>query len=226
MKSHITIFFRIFLQVVLYTIIPAVIYILIISVLHAFGIAVFSQSVEMLVIDGITLIVTFVLFNYYSSSVRRLVLRTHLQIKKLLLLVPISLFSRIPLAVIVIILYLFFGEAVTQTLDKSIEYQWAVFDGSTFGTTCIGFLSFVVIGPLHEELIYRGVIQRTLQSQYSGRISIIVASVFFGVSHIQPGLIVSSFVLGLFLGYVFHKWHNLWYAIILHMLINLQPFIM
>ncbi len=226
MKKHLSTLFQIISQFLIYTIVPGIFYLIGIGVLGLFGIGQISESVTTLVIDYLTLIVAFLAFRYYSADVWNGVFKANIQAKKIFQLIPLSLLTRAPLVVVVIILYLIFGDTITETLDAGVEYQWSVFDGSTLLSSTIGFMSFVIVGPIHEELLYRGVIQRFLRTKYSGRVSILISSIIFGLAHIHPGLILSSFVLGLFLGYIYHKWDNLWYAIILHMLINLQPFLL
>jgi len=224
MHKQFSIFLRILGQFLIYTIIPGVIYLIGLGVLSIFGRGDVSESVATLAIDFLTLIIAVLAFRYYSPDVRNIVFKAKIQVKKIIQLIPLSFLTRAPLVIIVVILYLIFGDTITETLDAGVEYQWSVFDGSTLLSSSIGFLSFVIVGPIHEELLYRGVIQRYLRTKYSIRTSIIVSSIIFGLAHIHPGLILSSFVLGLFLGYIYHKWDNLWYAVILHMLINLQPF--
>jgi len=226
MNKHLTVFLRILGQFLVYTIIPGILYLIIAGILSGLGVIEISEPVATLVIDYLTLIVALLAFGYYSPDVWNIVFKAKLQVKKMIQLIPLSLLIRAPLVIIVIILYFIFGDTITKTLDAGVEYQWSVFDGSTLLSTSIGFMSFVIVGPIHEELLYRGVIQRFLGTKYSARSSIIVSSIIFGLAHIHPGLILSSFVLGLFLGYIYHKWDNLWYSIILHMLINLQPFIL
>jgi len=226
MHKQFSIFLRILGQFLIYTIIPGVLYLIGVGILSIFGYSEISESVTTLVIDYLTLNIAFIAFRYYSVDVWNEVFKAKIQAKKVLQLIPLSLLTRAPLVVVVIILYLIFGDMITEALDAGVEYQWSVFDGSTLLSSSIGFVSFVIVGPMHEELLYRGVIQRFLRTKYSIRTSIIVSSIIFGLAHIHPGLILSSFVLGLFLGYIYYKWDNLWYAIILHMLINLQPFLL
>ena len=226
MNMHVRIFISIVGKIVLYTIIPAILYGIILGTASFFGVKNFSDPVTTLFIDYLTLLTALLVFGYYSPDVWNAVFSAKIQIKKVLSLVPLSLLTRLPLLIVVVILYVFVGDKITQELDASVEFQWSVFDGSTFTTAAMGFLSFVIVGPIHEELLYRGVIQRLLGRTYSPRTSILYASFLFALMHIHPGLILSSFFLGLFLGYVYHKWNNLWYAIILHMLINIQPFIL
>lgn len=226
MITHLKIFLSIVGKVALYTIIPGIFYGIIVVIASLFEMQYFSDSATTLIIDYLTLLTVILVFRYYSPDVWNAVFHAKNQLKKFLQLIPISLLTRIPLLIAVIILYLFIGDRITQELEAGVEFQWSVFDKTTFTTAMMGFLSFVIIGPIHEELFYRGIIQRYLGKKYSARTSIIYASTIFAIIHIHPGLIFSSFFLGLFIGYIYHKWDNLWYSIFLHMLINLQPFIL
>lgn len=226
MKNHVRTLLVVLGQIFIYTFVPGVLYVSGLGILSVFSVRDLPESVTTLVIDYLTLLVAFLAFRYYSPDVWNVVFNAKIHVKKILQLIPISFLTRVPLVIVVIILYVVFGDTVTNMLDEGVEYQWSVFDGTTYVSTMIGFMSFVIVGPIHEELLYRGVIQRFLRSKYSVRTSIIVSSTVFALAHIHPGLILSSFVLGLFLGYIYHKWDNLWYAIILHMLINLQPFLL
>jgi len=225
MKKHLKIFLSILGKVLLVSIIPAVFYGVFYGVAYLLGANKYSSAIETFVLDIFTLLFIFLFFKYYLLEVQKSVIKGTLSIKRFVRLIPISLLVRLPLVVTIVILYIFFGDVVTETFDKGIEFQWSVFDDSSWWTVSLGFLSFVIIGPIHEELFFRGVIQRYLGSKYSTRSSLIYSSIVFALVHIEPSLIISTFFLGIALGYIFQKWNNIWYAIALHMLINLQPFI-
>ncbi|HEU4797290.1 MAG TPA: type II CAAX endopeptidase family protein, partial [bacterium] len=55
----------------------------------------------------------------------------------------------------------------------------------------------VILAPIAEELLFRGVILRGLLSHYTTRKAILVSSVLFGVSHVNPVLIAAATVLGM-----------------------------
>jgi len=225
MKQHLKIFFSILGKVLLVLIIPAFFYGVFYGVAYLLGAKEYSSSIETFVLDIFTLLFIFLFFKYYLPEVQKAVTKGALSVKLFIKLIPISLLVRLPLVVIIVILYIFFGDVVNEVFDKGIEFQWSVFDDSSWWTVLLGFSSFVIIGPIHEELFFRGVIQRYLASKYSTRSSLIYTSIVFALVHIEPSLIISTFFLGIALGYISQKWNNIWYAIVLHMLINLQPFI-
>lgn len=93
--------------------------------------------------------------------------------------------------------------------------------------TILALISIVIIAPIVEEFLFRGVLQTYLKRRMSPKTAIIVASLCFGLFHFSPGqgfgnisLIVSLFVFGTFLGYVYEKQGSLYASIGLHLAFN------
>ena len=81
------------------------------------------------------------------------------------------------------------------------------------------FLYAGILAPITEEILFRGLVLRTLQP-YGKKFAILTSAVFFGIFH---GNIVQSpfaFAVGLVLGYVAVEYSISW-AILLHMINNL-----
>ncbi len=80
------------------------------------------------------------------------------------------------------------------------------------------FLYSSFVGPIVEELIYRGFVMRSLE-KYGKAFAIVVSSVFFGVMH--QNLVQSVFAIfaGLVLGYVAMNYSLKW-SILLHIVNN------
>lgn len=78
----------------------------------------------------------------------------------------------------------------------------------------------VVLGPLFEELLFRGLILRTLD-QYHRGFAILISSLLFGMLHmnLQQGIV--TFAIGCVLAYVSLKYDSLWLPIGMHMINNL-----
>lgn len=81
-------------------------------------------------------------------------------------------------------------------------------------------LSLIVLAPLFEELLCRGVVLGSLRARYGVTIAWLVSALFFGVLHLQPVQVVSATVVGLILGYVYLSTDSLWSSMILHALNN------
>ena len=85
--------------------------------------------------------------------------------------------------------------------------------------------SAVVIGPLFEELLFRGLIQTTLRSflfEAGNRawLAIAFSSGFFMIMHENPGHWPALFVLGVCMGYAYEKSGSLWRPIFIHSIFN------
>lgn len=82
----------------------------------------------------------------------------------------------------------------------------------------------VIIGPLLEEMLFRGFIQTTMRSFFNIRNSawpaIAASSAFFALMHADPGHWPALFVLGVCLGYSYEKSGSLFRPIFIHIFFN------
>jgi membrane protease YdiL (CAAX protease family) len=92
----------------------------------------------------------------------------------------------------------------------------------------IGFVFYAILPAIFEEIFFRGIIFDKLKLIYSVKNSIIISSILFYLIH----LVFSSFVsfiyilpLGIFYGYLRHRYNNLFYPIVSHFFYNFVVFI-
>ena len=87
------------------------------------------------------------------------------------------------------------------------------------------FLAVVFIGPIFEEVVFRGVAFYRLKKTALGAIgAIIIPSIVFTLIHgqyDQVEIFISLFVFSCLVGLLRHLSGNLWYCIIAHMICNL-----
>lgn len=85
----------------------------------------------------------------------------------------------------------------------------------------LGIISLAFLGPLLEEVLFRGAIQGLLM-RYFGRPwpAIIVAALVFGVFHMNPVQIVYATLLGIVFGWIFYRTGSLMSVIVGHVLNN------
>lgn len=81
------------------------------------------------------------------------------------------------------------------------------------------FLYAGIIGPIVEELVYRGFVMRHLQ-KYGKLLAVVISSILFGAMHGNLPQAVFAFCVGLVLGHVAIEYSIIW-SIILHILNNL-----
>ena len=85
--------------------------------------------------------------------------------------------------------------------------------------TAVDFVYSVVIAPITEELLFRGVMLRTL-SKANQRFAIFASAAFFGLVHGNIPQFVLTFTLGIFLAHITMKHGSIIPAIIVHMFVN------
>lgn len=83
------------------------------------------------------------------------------------------------------------------------------------------FLSIVFIGPLFEEVFFRGIVYNSLNKFKEGIFPAIVSGILFGLWHAQPVQTSYTIIMGIILGLVYMKTQNLFYPFMIHMLNNL-----
>ncbi|MGG5461171.1 CPBP family intramembrane glutamic endopeptidase [Clostridium sp. B9] len=82
-------------------------------------------------------------------------------------------------------------------------------------------ISAVILAPLMEELIFRGIIFNEAEKYKKGAFPIIVSAILFGLLHINPLHIVAASFSGIILGIVYSKTRSLKITIFMHALNNL-----
>ncbi len=79
----------------------------------------------------------------------------------------------------------------------------------------------VLLAPIGEELIFRGVTLRTARCVFPFWAANIFQAVLFGVFHMNMLQGCYAFLLALFLGYICERGGSIYYSILLHFLFNL-----
>jgi membrane protease YdiL (CAAX protease family) len=140
---------------------------------------------------------------------------------------PIRLFSwlNIPAVLISLVALQFFMNEITVNVDKVLpppgwfmELFNRLFE-SDFGIWG-GIVRVVVLAPVVEELIFRGVIFSGFQKNYSPFWAIFLSALLFALFHLNPWQLGPTFLLGLLLGLVRLRTGSLLAAILTHALHN------
>lgn len=103
-------------------------------------------------------------------------------------------------------------------------FKWA--SSNPFSTT-LAILVIGIIGPIVEELLYRGFLQTYLRAKCGSFKAIFITSIFFALAHYSLMqsygnivIITSIFVFSLYLGYLYEKTGSLYSNISLHVTFN------
>jgi len=96
---------------------------------------------------------------------------------------------------------------------------------SAFSRTLPTFLVAVVVAPLAEEWLCRGVILKGLLRRYSPRKAIVWSAILFGVLHANPWQAIPACCIALAIGWVYWRTRSLWYCIFMHAVNNGMAFL-
>lgn len=83
-----------------------------------------------------------------------------------------------------------------------------------------GILFISLLGPIVEELVYRGAITRELLRRYHPGVAIVLSAFLFGLAHFNPVQTVFAFVLGLLLGWMYWRTRSVVPCVVFHVLNN------
>lgn len=88
-------------------------------------------------------------------------------------------------------------------------------------------LNAIVVGPIAEEMIFRGIFLRGLLQRYSPVVSIVLVSIVFALIHDAPTTteylwrITYAFLIGILLGYIYYRKRCLTLNMVTHCATNL-----
>ena len=93
------------------------------------------------------------------------------------------------------------------------------------GSPLVIFLLVVVIGPIAEELLFRGVIYGRLRNSFTVTQAAVISAAIFGIYHknIVQGLYAAFF--GIILAYIFEKTQTIWGCTLMHMAFNVSAYL-
>ncbi|BBP09739.1 CPBP family intramembrane glutamic endopeptidase [Streptococcus sp. 116-D4] len=85
-----------------------------------------------------------------------------------------------------------------------------------------------LLGPITEELVYRGVLMNTFLKDSPWYGDVLLSACVFGYVHVSDGITPLAFFTyasgGAFLAFLYRKTHSLYYPTLLHIIINITAF--
>ena len=114
-------------------------------------------------------------------------------------------------------------EPIFLLLEKSFNlFGYSVMssiEDATMGSLTLSmFLYAVVLGPVAEEVVYRGFVLFEIK-KYGKVYAILISAFLFGLMHENIPQSVFAFMVGIILGYVAME-YSIWWAILLHIINN------
>lgn len=180
-----------------------------------------TESVQVITncLSPVTLIVYFIVYN----SVRKISFKEAFSDGQKISLLPISI--AIVLAIIAIFLFTPFMNLIDYLFslsgyNPSSEIPLTEKMASSGGYFLLGLFVYALLPAISEEIVFRGVIQRSLLSKYSGFVAIFMSSILFVLMHGSLQQTVYQLVMAILLGYLACVGGSILYSIILHFLNN------
>ncbi len=85
----------------------------------------------------------------------------------------------------------------------------------------IQILSSGIMGPIIEELLFRGIVYNKIKEDYKPMKSIIISSIIFSLFHFSNPLnVLYAFMMSFMFIYLYEKYKTLWAPILLHCIAN------
>jgi membrane protease YdiL (CAAX protease family) len=81
-------------------------------------------------------------------------------------------------------------------------------------------LKIVILAPVIEELIFRGIIMHGLMRNYSKLTAVVVSALMFALFHLNPWQFTATFTLGILLGILMVRTRNIYLCILGHAINN------
>lgn len=161
----------------------------------------------------IALAMSIIGFKWQSLGLKRA------SLKNLLLVIPaFVLYFSVSIAFSALAMRFIPGFDIEQAQDIAFSR------GGLSADTIAAFLSLVVLTPLFEEIIFRGVLFKGLRRRLPFLPSAIITSIVFAVAHGQWNVAIDTFALSLVLCYMVEKSGSIVPAILLHALKNALAF--
>lgn len=107
------------------------------------------------------------------------------------------------------------NQLIFHSFNSELFSSFSIYNGIDF------FIGILII-PVVEEIIYRGIIFNQLLKRYSVGISIFVSSLLFALMHLRFAGIAYLFLYGLLLSFAYYRTKSILTPIVLHIFINLM----
>ncbi len=114
---------------------------------------------------------------------------------------------------------------VTLPLFPNIYDSYMGVVDSLINNSIYMILCVCILAPIGEELIFRGLVFRTLKRAVPWQAALVIQAVLFGIYHLNLVQGIYTAVLGLCMGYLAYKYGSIIPGILLHIAINASSYL-
>lgn len=115
---------------------------------------------------------------------------------------------------------LFMSQLTSDVIDTNKELFTSMIKSP------MGFVALVLLGPITEEIVFRGAILKSLSaSSHNKWIAIAVSALLFAIVHFNPAQLLHAFLIGILLGWICIKTKSIVPCILIHIINNGTAFL-
>jgi len=141
--------------------------------------------------------------------------------------VEVRLFYRYLLFLIIVTGLVFIAYSIASIIITApVLFQIDMINDITRDFSIWFYFKVLIVAPLIEEYLFRGIILNGFLKRYSPSRAIILTTILFSLMHLNPVQYFITFLLGLLTGWYFYKTRNLLSCMIIHSLSNLIGILM
>ena len=89
----------------------------------------------------------------------------------------------------------------------------------------MGFATLVVLGPVSEEIVFRGAILKALDKVVDRWVAIILSALLFAAVHFNPAQLIHAFLMGMLLAWICIRLGSILPCIVIHIINNGMAFV-
>ena len=129
----------------------------------------------------------------------------------------------LPLAIMGTLALAFLVDPIEQIIPISEIYQ--EYFTELLSLKVYSFIVVVLVGPILEEILFRGIILKSFLKNDSALKAILLSSLFFAIIHLNLIQFTTAFIGGAFFGYLYWQTKSLSICIIAHIIHNVIFFL-
>lgn len=143
-------------------------------------------------------------------------------------LTPLNVIASTVITVSGAIILLSESDNLMRSIFPPPEWLVRIFEDlmDTGGSPAGAVVALVIVAPLTEEFLFRGLILNGFLQRYSKWTAILLSAFLFGAFHFNPWQFIGAFTLGIFFAWLYVKTRSLFLPILGHALNNSLPLIL
>lgn len=199
-------------------ILKSFVYIMIFGICQIICVSIIPENILLntAVSDVMFVIVVIAIIKIFNRNIKKRLKINAIHLKDIILIIVVSLI----LNVVFQSVQFLFSETMRSELMLEVNNSFYELKNA------LSFIAIVIVAPLAEEILFRGLILGTLEKVFNVHIAIVLQAIFFGIIHGNIIWAIIAFLSAVYYGYLVRKYDSIFTSIIGHVSVNLLSFIL